>query len=166
MIGIFFAATNSFTFLPQTDIEKTNRMKYTISDMLRDESLKMSIGRMQNNNGNVSDKTIMSISPATGIITSYSSWGIVFSTGYFQPPYYDGDGSYSISWVEWWTGSTSNTNTWSWAWQIHITQNGITFTWNTNITSQNIIMKVIVGYHNTTRNIYFDRRTGKISIDS
>ncbi len=73
MIGIFFAATNSFTFLPQTDIEKTNRMKYTISDMLRDESLKMSIGRMPNNNGNVSDKTIMSISPATGIITSYSS---------------------------------------------------------------------------------------------
>ena len=54
IIGIFFAATNSFTYLPQTDTEKVNRMKYAVSDKLRDETLKISIGRMPINNGVVS----------------------------------------------------------------------------------------------------------------
>ena len=72
IIGIFFAATNSFTYLPQTDTEKVNRMKYAVSDKLRDETLKISIGRMPINNGVVSEKTTMNIDKVTGIITSYS----------------------------------------------------------------------------------------------
>ena len=72
IIGIFFAATNSFTYLPQTDTEKVNRMKYAVSDRLRDETLKMSIGRMPINNGVVSEKTTMNFDKVTGIITSYS----------------------------------------------------------------------------------------------
>lgn len=65
IIGIFFAATNSFTYLPQTDTEKVNRMKYAVSDKLRDETLKMSIGRMPINNGLVSEKTTISIDKVT-----------------------------------------------------------------------------------------------------
>ena len=72
IIGIFFAATNSFTYLPQTDTEKVNRMKYAVSDKLRDETLKISIGRMPINNGVVSEKTTMNIDKVTGIIISYS----------------------------------------------------------------------------------------------
>ena len=65
IIGIFFAATNSFTYLPQTDTEKVNRMKYAVSDKLRDETLKMSIGRMPINNGLISEKTTISIDKVT-----------------------------------------------------------------------------------------------------
>ena len=166
IIGIFFAATNSFTYLPQTDTEKVNRMKYAVSDKLRDETLKISIGRMPINNGVVSEKTTMNIDKVTGIITSYSWGGVVFSTWYFQPPYYDGDALYSLTGVEWWTGTTSSTVTWTWAGKIEITQNGIIFTGNTNITSENIILSILVGYRNNTRQILFDRRTGKITMDS
>ncbi len=166
IIGIFFAATQSFTFIPQTDTEKANRMKYAVSDILRDETLKISIGRMPINNGIISDKTTITFDTVNGIVTSYASWGTVFATGYFQPPYYDGDTVYTLTGIEWWTGSTSNTVTWTGAGKIEITQNGITFTGNTLITSEDIILSLLVWYRNTTRRILFDRRTGKISLDS
>ena len=98
IIGIFVSATDIFTWMPQTNIEKVNRMKYAVADKLRDESLKISIGRMPKNDGTISTTTTLAISPNMGIITSYAdTGGIVFSTGYFQPPYYDGDLVYSIS---------------------------------------------------------------------
>lgn len=73
IIGIFFAATQSFTFIPQTDTEKANRMKYAVSDILRDETLKISIGRMPINNGIISDKTTITFDTVNGIVTSYAS---------------------------------------------------------------------------------------------
>lgn len=63
IIGIFVSATSVFNWTPQTNIEKTNRIKYKISDMLRDEALKMSIGRMPIGNGVVSAKTTITIDP-------------------------------------------------------------------------------------------------------
>jgi len=80
MIGIFYAATASFSYKPQNDIERVNRMKYAVSDKLRDEILRVSIGRMPTNNGKISAKTIIKIDN-TGMTTTYSdSGGIVFST--------------------------------------------------------------------------------------
>jgi prepilin-type N-terminal cleavage/methylation domain-containing protein len=61
MIGIFYAATSSFSYKPQNDIERVNRMKYAVSDKLRDEVLKVSIGRMPLNDGRISTTTIITI---------------------------------------------------------------------------------------------------------
>ncbi len=167
MFWLFVSATSVFNWTPQNDIERVNRMKYAVADKLRDESLKISIGRMPRNDGVISATTRMSVSTGAGIITTYAdTWGIVFSTNTFWPPYYDGDLIYSITGITWWTGSTSATSQWSGPWQIEITQDGIVFTGNTNITRESIIVSIIVNYRNSTRRIQFDRRTGKISIDS
>ena len=167
IFGIFVSATSVFNWTPQNDIEKVNRMKYAIADRLRDESLKISIGRMPMSDGIISTTTTMNFSTGAGIITSYAdTGGTVFSTNTFWPPYYDGDTVYSITGITWWTGSTSSTTEWSGPWKIEITQDGIIFTGNTNITRKSIIVSIIVNYRNSTRRIQFDRRTGKISIDS
>lgn len=166
IIGIFVSATSVFNWTPQTNIEKTNRIKYKISDMLRDEALKMSIGRMPIGNGVVSAKTTITIDPVLWILTTYANTGgIIFYTGIFIPPYYDGDRGYTITGVTWWTWATSTTSTRNGSGQIIITPAGITFT-GTNITSQNIIVQISVSYGHSVRRITFDRRTGKIITDS
>lgn len=165
MIGIFYAATASFSYKPQNDIERVNRMKYAISDKLRDEILRVSIGRMPTNNGKVSAKTIIKINN-TGMTTTYSdSGGVVFSTWYFVSPYYDKDPLYSITGTLWLTGSSNATLTSSGWGEIHITSDGIVFS-GTNITSENIILRINVSYNSRIRWIELDRRTGKISIQS
>lgn len=84
IFGIFVSATSLFNWTPQTDIEKVNRMKYAVADRLRDESLKISIGRMPRNDGVISATTTMSFSTGAGIITSYAdTGGIIFSTATF-----------------------------------------------------------------------------------
>ncbi len=84
IFGIFVSATSVFNWTPQNDIEKVNRMKYAIADRLRDESLKISIGRMPMNNGIISTTTTMSFSTGAGIITSYAdTGGTIFSTNTF-----------------------------------------------------------------------------------
>lgn len=47
-------------------------MKYAVADKLRDESLKISIGRMPRNDGVISATTRMSVSTGAGIITTYA----------------------------------------------------------------------------------------------
>lgn len=61
MIGIFVAATNTFNWKPQTDIEKANRMKYAFSDKFRNETLKIFTGHMPNGDGRISARTILTI---------------------------------------------------------------------------------------------------------
>jgi hypothetical protein len=61
------------------------------------------------------------------IINYTDSGGNIFSTGYFQPPYYDNDNLYALTGVLWYTGATSSTVPWSGTGKIMITQNGITF---------------------------------------
>ncbi len=84
IFGIFVSATSVFNWTPQNDIEKVNRMKYAIADRLRDESLKISIGRMPMSDGIISTTTTMNFSTGAGIITSYAdTGGTVFSTNTF-----------------------------------------------------------------------------------
>lgn len=167
MIGIFYAATASFNYKPQNDLERVNRMKYAVSDTLRDEVLRVGIWRMPTNNGVVSAKTIIRMSNTGMTILYTNTGGQVFSTWYFLPPYFDQDTNYSITGTLWMTGSTEDGGvvTSTGAWEIHIDQDGIIF-YGTNITSQNIILKINVSYNARVRWIELDRRTGKISIQS
>lgn len=166
MIGIFVAATNTFNWTPQTDVEKVNRIKNAVWNLIRDENLKVSIGRMPMDDWVVSAMTTLTI--GTGwIITNYtSSWGFLFYTGQLRAPYFDNDAKYTINSVSWWTGSSNATSTWNGTGKVIITQDGITFTGNTNITNQNIILSIKVWYGARSRQILLDKRTGKITVDS
>lgn len=96
MILIFYAAMIRFSATSQNDSEKVNRIKYTVSDILRAEILRMEIGRMPINDGRVSDTTVIQISTG-GILTMQKSEGTILSSGAFIPPYYDNDPYYSLS---------------------------------------------------------------------
>lgn len=168
MIGIFIGATNSFNWKPQTDIEKANRIKYAVSDKLRDESLKIFTGHMPNYDGEIARETTLTIGSG-GIETTYKDAnGVILSTGTFQRPFYDGDRKYSIINVAWCTGSTIESAVWNGTGQILMTQTGTFFsTGSAGVINRNIIMLFVeVWYDSRSRKVSFDRRTGKISVDS
>lgn len=168
MIGIFVAATNTFNWKPQTDIEKANRMKYAISDKFRDENLKIFTGHMPNGDGRISTRTVLTIGTG-GIVTTYTDSGwIVFSTGTFQKPFFDGDSKYSIINVSWCTGSIIGSSIWNGTGKVIMTQTGTTFSTGTTgvLSKEPVVLIVEVGYDYRTRKISFDRRTGRISIDN
>ena len=70
IIIAFIGATNIFNNSPQTDIEKADRMKVAVGDILRSEIQNIAIGKMPNRNGEIASTIQIDISTG-GLLTRY-----------------------------------------------------------------------------------------------
>lgn len=155
MIMIFFSITNLSSWKPKTEVERVERMRNGIMGLIRNESLKSSIGKMPINNGKIATTTILRVSTG-GIDTIYKDGSMVLATRSFRTPYYDNDMSYSISGVIWTGGTTPGSGS------IDLVLQGNTMTFSGISDPTNVLLDITVGYNSRTRRITIDRRTGKI----
>lgn len=155
MLLIFFSATNLTSWKPKTEIERVERIRNGVMSLIRNESLKSSIGKMPTSNGKIASTTILRISTG-GINIIYKDGTNILATGSFITPYYDGDINYSITGVEWTGGTTPSSGS------IDLVLQGNTMTFSGISDPTNILLDITTSYNSRTRRITIDRRTGKI----
>lgn len=163
IFGVLVVATNIFTYTPQSESEKADRMMVAISSRIKSELQNISLWRMPKRDGKIA-KTVKIEIGTGGMITSYmtgASSNTEISSWSFRAPFFDTDRKYEIKSVIW-TGSTTNPIGYSWTWEFIIDANNFIFSGAGISGSWYTLLEIRVWYNTKTRKVIIDRRTGKI----
>ncbi len=163
ILGFLYYTFARFSYSPQEDLTKAERLANKISSVLHDGLLQTTIGRMDANNNAVTGAVLhfwgsgcLTASGWSGITWEYTP----YLSGQLRQPFFDGDSNYvldTIAWTGWttpWSGDCID---------IILDRSSISFSGIAD--TSNTIVTFTTKYRNMKKKVRFDRRTGRVEIN-
>jgi prepilin-type N-terminal cleavage/methylation domain-containing protein len=159
ILAMLFYSLSKFTFNPQENIVKAERLANKIAAVIHEWLINVKIWRMDMARNPVT-QAIISFSTSTGMSWRYTS----ILSGSFAPPFYDGDIRYEIRDITWtgWRSPWAVSGTSAYI-SFIMTGDRVSFSGITNDTAT--IVTIRSRYGNMNKKIIFDRRTGRIEVN-